>query len=113
MQTSKDEINKLLHILAVQKALETGDPDAYNMFHTSNEILKTINTIPYGKLPWTCFHIQYTGLITPDTPAWKQKVYVIYTQNPLHVTEVMAHSPDFLHMWDYHLYEEYTTPDCR
>ena len=113
MQTSKDEVNKLLRILAAQKALEMGKPDAYNMFRTSDEILESIDTIPYSELPWTCFHIQYTGPMTPDMPAWKRKIYIIYTRNPLRVTEAMACSADFLHTWDYQLYEEYTAPDCR
>ena len=79
MQTSKDEVNELLYILATQKALEAGEPDTYNMFWTSDEILESIDMIPYGELPWTCFHVQYMGPITPDAPAWKQKIYVIYT----------------------------------
>lgn len=54
VQTSKDEVNELLRILAAQKALETGDPDAYNMFRSSEEILESIDAIPYGELPWTC-----------------------------------------------------------
>ena len=102
-----------MRILAAQKALETGDPDAFNMFRTSDEILESIDAIPYGELPWTCFHLQYAGLITPDTPAWKKKTYIIYTRNPLRVAEAMARSADFLHTWDYRPYEEYTAPDCR
>ncbi|KAI1783345.1 hypothetical protein LXA43DRAFT_903762 [Ganoderma leucocontextum] len=113
VQTSKDEVNDLLRIVAAQKALETDDPDAYNMYKNSDDLLNTIDATPYGDLPWTCFHLTYTGPITPDTPAWKRQTYIIYTRNPLRVAEQITASSDFLHTWDDRPYEEYTGPECR
>ena len=81
---------------SAEKARETGDPEAYNMFRTSDALLDMIDNIPYGDLPWTCFHVRYTGPITPQTPAWKCQTYVVYTRNPLCVAEAMARSSDFL-----------------
>lgn len=67
VQTSKNKVNKLLRILTAQKALETSYPEANNMYINSDNLLKTINSIPYGKMPWTYFYLEYTGpLLKPQ-----------------------------------------------
>ncbi|KAI1783936.1 hypothetical protein LXA43DRAFT_1067178 [Ganoderma leucocontextum] len=89
-ETSAENLNTLLRILAAAKVLETGDPTATAMFQNADEMLKMIEALPFGDLPWTTFYVKYTG------------------PNPLHRTEQMARSSDFLNSWDYALYEEYT-----
>ena len=108
-----DAVDGLLRILAVAKAHKMGNPEAYNMFRTSNALLETIDSIPIGKLSWVSFHIDYTGPITPDTLFWKQTTYIVYSRNPLQVAETTASSSDFLQTWDYWPYKEYTSRDCR
>ncbi|RPD54101.1 hypothetical protein L226DRAFT_548363 [Lentinus tigrinus ALCF2SS1-7] len=113
VQTSVGDLDTLLKNLAAQKALETGNAHAAAMFDSANDLLATIDAIPYGELAWTTFNIRYTGPVTPHTPAWKLKTYTIHTRNALHVAEDIAGSADFDGRWDYVPYEEYNTPGCR
>ena len=83
------------------------------MYRNNDEMYKTIDAIQHGEAPWTVFHLKYTGPVTPETPAWKLKTYVVYTRNPLRVAEMIAGNPDFNGRWDYIPYEEYTSPTCR
>lgn len=108
-KTSASNLNELLRILAAAKVLETGDLMATAMFRSADEMLNMIKALPFGDLPWSTFHIKYTGPVTPNTPLWKLQTYVVYTWNPLHLAEQMAHSTDFRDTWDYVPYEEYTS----
>ncbi|TFK90691.1 hypothetical protein K466DRAFT_484334 [Polyporus arcularius HHB13444] len=114
VQTSKGEVNQLLANLAAQKVKETGDPDAAAFYETADDMTATIDTVPYGNIPFTTFHLRYTGPLAPETPEWKLKTYTVHMRNPLLVAEHMASSSDFASSWDYTPYEEYTDNDtCR
>ncbi|KAI0711740.1 hypothetical protein C8Q76DRAFT_769461 [Earliella scabrosa] len=113
VQTSQGDVDELLRNLAAQKALETGDPSATTMYKNAQEMLDTIDAIPYGDVAWTTFHIKYTGPVTPNTPAWKLKTYEIHTRNPLEVAEHIAGCADFINGWDYTPFEETTAEDCQ
>lgn len=108
MQTSEGHINGLLANLAAQKAAETGDPNAKACYDSAEHMRNTLDSIPYGDLPFSTFHLKYTGAITPETPEWKLKTYVVHTRNPLQVAKYMAGNPDFASSWDYVPFEEYT-----
>lgn len=112
-EMSAGNLDELLKILTAAKVLETGDPTATAMFNSADELLKTIEAIPFSELPWTTFHVKYTGPVTPTTPTWKLQTYVVYTWNPLQLAEQMAQSADFFHTWDYIPYEEYLSEECR
>ncbi|KAI1785118.1 hypothetical protein LXA43DRAFT_900463 [Ganoderma leucocontextum] len=112
-ETSAGNLNALLRILAAAKVLETDDPTATAMFENADDMLKMIEALPFGDLPWTTFHVKYTGPITPETPTWKLQTYIVYTRNPLHLAEQMARSADFRNSWDYAPYEEYTAEHSR
>ncbi len=114
VQTSKGEVNQLLANLAAQKVKETGDPDAFAFYENADGMTGTIDTVPYGNIPFTTFHLRYTGPMTPETPEWKLKTYTVHMRNPLVVAEHMAASSDFASSWDYTPFEEYTDNDtCR
>ena len=113
METSRGDIAELLKNLAAQKILETGDVHAAAMYDSAQDMLDTINAVPYGDVAWTTFQLKYNGPITPHTPAWKLQTYTIHTRNALRVAESIAGSSDFEGHWDYIPYEEYTGPGCR
>ncbi len=107
MQTSEGDLNELLNTLAAQKAAETGDPTAASFFRDAEHMQATIDLITHSNgLPWSKFQFKYNGPITPNTPTWKLKSYVVYARNPLHVAEYMGRCTDFNGAWDNAPYEE-------
>lgn len=113
MQTSEGELNMLLNILAAEKALATGDPDARAMFESADDMTTHIDALPYGDASWTTFRVRYAGVIDANSPSWKRHTYIVHTRNPLHVAESMSASADFVHTWDYAPLKEYIGQGCR
>ncbi len=107
-ETSEGELNDLLANLSAKKAMEAGDPNAKSYYDSASHMKETIDSSPYGDLPWSKIHLKHTGLVTPDTPEWKLKTYTIYTRDPLRVAEHITGNTDFVHSWDYVPFEEYT-----
>lgn len=106
MENSEDDISHLLEIIAAHNALH-GHDDIPPFFDNASDFLNTVDSSPYGDLPWYSFAVQYAGPVDENSPAWKQTKYVVHARNTLHAAEAMAASSDFDGKFDTVPYEEF------
>ena len=112
MQTSKDDLNKLLRIHAAKNILDGHGEDG-SIFNDQEEMLKTIDASPYGESTWRAFKVRYTGPVTPNSPSWMRKTFIIYIRDTLEVVENLVASEDFKGKFDTTPYQEYLNDNCR
>ncbi|TBU40371.1 hypothetical protein BD309DRAFT_993112 [Dichomitus squalens] len=112
MQVSKADLNQLLHILAAKNVVD-GHANHPAIFENADELLETIDAIPFGDTVWRAYKVRYTGAMGPDSPSWMRKTYVIYLRNSLVVAEQLAASEDFDGKFDTRPVAEYNADGDR
>ena len=107
MLCSRDDIDQLLHIWSAKNIVDNTGTDP--VFDAHQDMLNTIDAIPWGDAPWYSFKIHWNGPITPTSPAWKRAEYVVHAQNPLQVFENMLDDGEFAKKFHPSAYQEFTT----
>ncbi|KAI0717299.1 hypothetical protein C8Q72DRAFT_962343 [Fomitopsis betulina] len=107
MLCSRDDIDQLLRIWSAKNIVDNTGTDP--VFDAHQDMLNTIDAIPWGDAPWYSFKIRWNGPITPTSPAWKCAEYVVHAQNPLQVFENMLDDGEFAKKFHPSAYQEFTT----
>lgn len=78
------------------------------MYTTFQDVLSTIDDIPLGDLPWSSFHVRYTGPVDVHSPSWKRETYTVHTRDTFAVQQSILANKDFAQGVDYIPYQAYT-----
>ncbi|TFY55613.1 hypothetical protein EVJ58_g8134 [Rhodofomes roseus] len=106
MLCSRDDIDQLLRIWSAKNVVDNTGTDP--VFDTHQDVLNTIDAIPWGEAPWYSFKIRWNGPLTPTSPGWKRAEYVVHAQNPLQVFENMLDDGEFAKRFHPTAYQEFT-----
>ncbi|ETW85029.1 hypothetical protein HETIRDRAFT_308646 [Heterobasidion irregulare TC 32-1] len=107
MRASIGSINELFNILAAKNVLDNAGE---NIFASARDMYNTIDSIPFGDLPWHSFGIKYAGPVDKHSPSWKTETYVIHTRNASDVVARIVNNPTFDGKFDYTAFEEFVGP---
>lgn len=67
----------------------------------SRDLHSTIDSIPFGDVPWQGFKVRYKGELPPNPPAWMTKEYEVWYRDPLQVLEAILGNPKFADHMDW------------
>jgi hypothetical protein len=70
-------------------------------FANSQSLYDTIDSIPFGDIPWEGFKVKYDGEIPNNAPSWMTSEYDVWYRNPLDVMEAQLGNPEFASCIDY------------
>ena len=73
------------------------------------DLLRQIDSIPLGNVPWECFCLKYDGP-PPETnrpPEWMVTEYEVWFRNPREVIKGILTNPEFNGHVDYSVYREF------
>lgn len=71
-------------------------------FKNSKDMLKTIDDVPLGNVPWQSFTLQYEGeRPSGKPPSWMSKKNRVWFRDPREVVRNMLSNPDFDGEFDY------------
>ncbi|KAJ2912313.1 hypothetical protein MD484_g8095, partial [Candolleomyces efflorescens] len=70
-------------------------------FADSRSLFDTIDSIPFGDIPWEGFKVKYDGEIPDNAPSWMAGEYDVWYRNPLDVMEAQLGNPEFAQYIDY------------
>lgn len=83
-------------------------------FKSSKEMLKTIDDIPLGDVPWQSFTLQYEGEVPANNaPGWMSEKQRVWFRDPREVVRNMLANPDFDREFDYSPIQEYNEKENR
>ncbi|KAG6852484.1 hypothetical protein C0991_011594 [Blastosporella zonata] len=95
---SAGEINDLMQIWGARHAPQ--DPP----FHNKQHLYDTVDSIPFGDVPWQSFAIKYNGAVREgdvEAAPWKLKDFVVYYCDPRQVLYSQLQNPDFAGEMDF------------
>lgn len=72
VHASAEDINHLLRIWAAKNMLDCGGPPP---FESTDDLMVTIDAIPYGECRWHTFRVRYAGPIAVNAPSWQTEMY--------------------------------------
>jgi hypothetical protein len=80
----------------------SGDDGTEPPFASHNDLYETIDSIPLGDLPWTCFTVKYNGCL-PDgeVPPWMTADYEVWCRDVRMLLRSQLANPDFNGQIDY------------
>lgn len=104
IQASIGNIDDLLRALAAYNVTQNG---ADTPFDSAEDLLSTIDMIPYGDAPWESFSVRYTGAVDEDSPSWKRAEFVVHCRNARTVTHNIIGTEEFNGKFDFTPYQEY------
>ena len=104
IQASKGNIDDLLRSLAAYNVTQNG---ADAPFDSADDLLATIDTIPYGDAPWESFSVRYTGAVNEDSPSWKRAEFVVHCRNARTVAHNIIGMEELDGKFDITPYQEY------
>jgi hypothetical protein len=110
-ELSKKKTNHLLELWAAT-LIHHGIPPPIQD-HT--DLLRQIDSIPLGNVPWECFCLQYDGPL-PETnrpPEWMITEYDVWFRNPREVIKGILANPEFDGHVDYSAYQEFENSQRR
>lgn len=79
------------------------------------DLLRQIDSIPLGDVPWECFSLSYDNPPpkTDHPPEWKITEYEVWFRNPCEVIKGILSNPEFNGHIDYSAYREFEDFQCR
>ena len=79
------------------------------------DLLRQIDSIPLGNVPWECFRLQYDGPLpeTGQPPEWMVTEYDVWFRNPCEVIKGILANPEFDGHMDYLAYREFENSQRR
>lgn len=107
---SAGDINHLMQLwdaIQHQKLAETfgddypGLEDANAPYAHSRDLLSTIDSVPFGDVPWQGFKVRYRGELPASPPSWMTAEYEVWFRNPLEVLESQLGNPEFAEHMDW------------
>jgi hypothetical protein len=110
-ELSKKKVNRLLELWAASLVPHGVRPPITD--HT--DLLRQIDSIPLGNVPWECFCLSYDRP-PPETtrpPEWKVTEYEIWFRNPREVIKGILSNPEFNSHIDYSAYQEFENSKRR
>lgn len=104
-ELSKKKINRLLELWAATLVPHDVLPPATD--HV--DLLRQIDSIPLGSVPWESFCLNYDEPLPRNThlPEWKTTKYEIWFRNPREVIRGILANPEFDGHIDYSAYREF------
>ncbi|KAF6751439.1 hypothetical protein DFP72DRAFT_991344 [Ephemerocybe angulata] len=97
VQMSAGNINYLMTLWNAYQQQSSEPP-----YGGAKSLYSTIDSIPYGNIPWEGFKVKYDGeLPAGDVPTWMTQEYEVWFRNPLDVMEAQLANPEFAHDIDY------------
>lgn len=108
--TSTQDLNEQLRLWEAYNILKGNEG---TMYDSMKDVLSTIDDISLGDLPWSSFHVRYTGPIDEDSPSWKRHVYTVHTRDTLAVQANFLKNQDFAGAFDYRPFRAYTQGGSR
>ncbi len=78
-------------------------------FENHNDLLQTIDAIPYGRYDWSCFTVGYLGeeSLDENCPPFMRDRYEVWHRNAFDVVAEMVANRDFDGEFDYAPFQEY------
>ena len=104
-ELSKKKTNRLLELWTAT-LIHHGIPPP---IHDHTDLLRQIDSIPLGNVPWECFCLKYDGPL-PETgrpPEWMTTEYEVWSRNPREVIKGILANPEFNGHVDYSTYQEF------
>ncbi|KAJ3519338.1 hypothetical protein NMY22_g13253 [Coprinellus aureogranulatus] len=77
------------------------DDETYPPFKGQRDLLRTIDSIPQGDIPWRGFQVEYEGEKPENPPSWMEASYDVWYRDPLEVMEAQLGNPEFADHIDY------------
>lgn len=104
-------VNELMEILASYFAAYDDDPP----FEGHSDLLKTIDGITLGTVPWESFTGRYNGPLPTDgpIPEWMTTDYEVHYRDIHELVRQMIANPDFKDEFDYTPYQEFENEKRR
>lgn len=104
-ELSKKKANRLLELLAATLIPHGAKPS----IRDHADLLRQVDSIPLGNVPWECFSLSYDGPPpeTTHTPEWKTSEYEVWFRNPRDVIHGILGNPEFNGHIDYAAYQEF------
>ena len=77
------------------------------LWHNTDTLYQTIDSIQDGDAPWKCYKFSYSGPKPSNPPRWMEEMYELNTRNALLVLEQQLATTDFHGQSDYVPYQEF------
>lgn len=111
-ELSKKKTNRLLELWTATLIHHGISPPIQS--HT--DLLRQIDSIPLGNVPWECFSLKYDGPL-PKTgqlvPEWMTTEYEVWFRDPHEVIKGILANPEFDGHMDYSAYREFENSQRR
>jgi hypothetical protein len=110
-ELSKKRVNRLFELTAATLVPHGVPPPISD--HT--DLLRQIDSIPLGNVPWECFCLSYDGPLpeTAHVPEWMTTEYEIWFRDPRAVIKGILSNPEFDGHIDYSAYREFEDSQRR
>ena len=103
-ELSKRKVNRLLELWAATLVPHGVPPPITD----NTDLLRQIDSIPLGGVPWESFHLNYDGPPEPiRPPEWKITKYEVWFRNPREVIKGILGNSEFNGHIDYSAYREF------
>ena len=103
-ELSKKKTDRLLELWTAT-LIHLGIPPP---IHDHVDLLRQIDSVPLGSIPWECFNLKYDGPL-PETgrpPEWMVTEYEVWFRDPGEVIKGILANPEFDGHIDYSAYQE-------
>lgn len=95
IQMSAGDVDYLMLLWDAYNQRFADDPDLEPPFGKAPDLLDSIDSLPYGDIPWEGFKVQYSGDVPANPPSWMTASYDVWFRNPLDVMEAQLGNPEF------------------
>lgn len=82
-------------------------------FTNHRDLLRTIDSIDVGDVPWESFKVRYSGEIPPDPPKWMTDEHWVYCRNFNSIVRSQLANKEFDGHIDYRAYKEFGVDGLR
>ncbi|KAF6745171.1 hypothetical protein DFP72DRAFT_993169 [Ephemerocybe angulata] len=101
VQMSAGDIDYLMMIWNAYQKQTPHDDTMEPPYGSAKDLYSTIDSIPYGDIPWEGFKVKYEGPRPENPPPWMDAEYEVWYRNPLDVMEAQLGNPEFGEKIDY------------
>jgi hypothetical protein len=106
MQTSARNTTKSLDLIRAWIIYSGGDEGVLD-WETQSDMLKTIDLIQEGNIPWKSYFLKYEGPLPENPPSWMLETYELITRDVRLLIREQIASATFDGQFDYCPYQEF------